>query len=321
VGSGAGVGLTIGVDVGGTKVAAGVVDEDGRVLEQIRQASIVQRPGAAEEAIAESIRKLAAAYQVEAVGVGAAGLVDETRSIVRFTPNLGWREQPLRAILEEATGLPVVVENDANTAAWAEYRFGAARGRDDVVVITVGTGIGGALILGGQLYRGRFGLSGEVGHMVLDPDGPPCGCGRRGCFEQFASGNALVREARARAEREPEKAAILLALGDGTVEGIRGSAVMTAAQQGDPVALEAFGFAGYWLGRGIAEIAAVLDPGSYVIGGGVSEAGDLLLGPARQQFTAHLMGTDVRPHAAVIAAALGNEAGVVGAAELARLPH
>jgi glucokinase len=311
--------LTIGVDVGGTKVAAGVVDEQGQVLEQVRQATVVQRPGAAEDAIAEAIRKLAAEYTVEAVGVGAAGLVDETRSIVRFAPNLGWREQPLRAVLEAATDLPVVVENDANTAAWAEYRFGAARGRDDVVMVTVGTGIGGALILGGALYRGRFGLSGEVGHLVVDPEGPPCGCGRRGCWEQFASGNALLRDARARAARERDRARLLLQFGDGTPEGIEGAHVTAAAHQGDPVALEAFEHAGYWLGRGLAEIAAVLDPGSYVIGGGVSEAGDLLLAPARREFATHLMGADVRPRAEILAAALGNEAGVVGAAELARL--
>jgi len=313
--------LTIGVDVGGTKVAAGVVDEDGRVLEQVRLASVTQRPGATEESIAEAIRKLAAAYPVEAVGVGAAGLVDETRSIVRFAPNLGWREQPLRSVLEAATDLPVVVENDANTAAWAEYRFGAARGRDDVFTVTVGTGIGGALILGGALYRGRFGLSGEVGHMVVDPDGPACGCGRRGCWEQFASGNALLRDVRARATREPERAAYLLRLGDGTPPGIQGEHVTAAAREGDPVALEGFEHAGYWLGRGMAEIAAVVDPGCYVIGGGVSDAGELLLAPARREFAAHLMATDVRPRAEIVVAAMGNEAGVVGAAELARLRY
>lgn len=313
--------LTVGVDVGGTKVAAGVVDEDGRVVAQLRRATAAQVEGAAERTIAELVLELAATHPVEAVGVGAAGLVDETRSVVRFAPNLGWREQPLRELLESATNLPVVVENDANAAAWAEYRFGAARGRDDVVMVTVGTGIGGALILGGSLYRGGFGLAGEVGHLVLDPDGPACGCGRRGCWEQFASGNALLRDARARAADDREGARLMLSLGDGTPEGVAGAHVTTAARQGDPVALAVFAQAGYWLGRGMAELAAVLDPRCYVVGGGVSEAGDLLLVPARAAFGQHLMGADVRPGADILIAELGNLAGIVGAAELARVRH
>ena len=313
--------LTVGVDVGGTKVAAGVVDEDGRVVAQLRRATSAQVEGAAERTIAELVLELAATHPVEAVGVGAAGLVDETRSVVRFAPNLGWREQPLRELLESATNLPVVVENDANAAAWAEYRFGAARGRDDVVMVTVGTGIGGALILGGSLYRGGFGLAGEIGHLVLDPDGPACGCGRRGCWEQFASGNALLRDARARAADDREGARLMLSLGDGTPEGVAGAHITTAARQGDPVALAVFAQAGYWLGRGMAELAAVLDPRCYVVGGGVSEAGDLLLVPARAAFGQHLMGVDVRPRADILIAELGNLAGMVGAAELARVRH
>ena len=166
------MGLTVGVDVGGTKVAAGVVDEQGQVLARVRRATTAQIPGAAEKVISEAVHELASSFPVEAVGVGSRGLVDETRSIVRFAPNLGWREQPLRAQLEQATGLPVVVENDANAAAWAEYRFGAARGRDDVVMLTVGTGIGGALVLGGRLHRGRYGLAGEVGHIVAGQGRP-----------------------------------------------------------------------------------------------------------------------------------------------------
>lgn len=312
--------LTVGVDVGGTKFAAGVVDEDGKILAQLRCETSMQVT-TAEQTIAELVLELASDYPVEAVGVGAAGLVDETRSVVRFAPNLGWEEQPLRALLEAATDLPVVIENDANAAAWAEYRFGAARGRDDVVMVTVGTGIGGALILDGQLYRGGFGLAGEIGHLVLDPEGPPCGCGRRGCWEQFASGNALLRDARARSADDRVGAKLLLSLGDGTPEGVAGAHITTAARQGDPVALAVFAQAGYWLGRGMAELAAVLDPRCYVIGGGVSESGELLLAPARAAFAAHLMGSRVRPPAEILIAELGNLAGLVGAADLARVRH
>jgi glucokinase len=312
------VGLTIGVDVGGTKVAAGVVAEDGTVVEVVRRATLVQQVGAAEDAIAEVILELAGRHAVEAVGVGAAGFVDETRSIVRFAPNLGWREQPLRALLEKATGLPVVVENDANAAAWAEYRFGAAKGRDDVVMVTVGTGIGGAIIVGGKLFRGRYGLAGEIGHVVMVPEGRACGCGRRGCWEQYASGNALLREARLRAADDREGAKLLLSLGDGTPEGVSGAHVTAAATAGDPVAEAAFAQIGYWLGRGMADLAATLDPACFIVGGGVSEAGELLLGPARGEYAKHLVGSDVRPAADIEAAALGNTAGVVGAADLAR---
>jgi glucokinase len=311
--------LTIGVDVGGTKVAAGVVDSDGNVLAQVTRPTRAQVPGVAETVIIDIVRELASRHQVAAVGVGAAGLVDETRSVVRFAPNLHWREQPIRTLLEGATGLPVVIENDANAAAWAEHRFGAATGRGDLVLVTVGTGLGGALVLGGRLYRGRFGLAGEVGHLVLDPDGPACGCGRHGCWEQYASGNALLRRARTKAAEDRAGARLLLSLGDGTPEGVAGAHVTAAAQGGDEVALATFAELGYWLGRGLAEVAAVLDPGCFVIGGGVSEAGDLLLDPARDAFERHLMASDVRPHADILLAAMGNLAGLVGAAELARV--
>jgi glucokinase len=311
-------GLTIGVDVGGTKVAAGVVDRRGTVVETAQRATPSTSPVAAEQVITELVRELMSRHPVDRVGVGVAGLIDETRSVVRFAPNLRWHQQPLRDQLEASTGLPVVVENDANAAGWGEYRFGAARGIDDFVMVTVGTGVGGALVLGGQLYRGAYGVAGEVGHIVLDPDGPACGCGRRGCWEQYASGNALLREARSRASDDRAHAERLLGYGDGTPEGIDGRHVTAAALAGDPVAVATFETAGYWLGRGLAELAATLDPACFVIGGGVSEAGELLLGPAREEFDKHLVAGDARPHAQIVAAALGNAAGIVGAAELAR---
>ncbi len=310
--------LTVGVDVGGTKVAAGVVDDDGVILARVRRSSKAQEPGATERVIAEVVAELAAAHPVASVGVGAPGMVDETRSIVRLAPNLGWFDHPLRADLEARIGLPVVVENDANAAAWAEARFGVARGRDDVVMVTVGTGIGGALVLGGRLYRGRHGLAAEIGHLVVEPGGRPCGCRRRGCWEQYASGNALLREARTRAAEDRDGARLLLSLGDGSPEGVKGRHVSQGAAAGDPVALAAFGEVGRWLGRGMAELAVVLDPACFVIGGGVSEAGALLLDPCRDGYAAHLMGADLRPAAEILVAELGNDAGLVGAADLAR---
>jgi glucokinase len=210
------------------------------------------------------------------------------------------------------------MENDANAGAWAELRYGAARGHDDVVLITVGTGIGGAIIIGGTLQRGRWGMAGEPGHVRVVPDGRLCGCGNRGCWEQYASGNALVAEAREFAVRTASGAARLLQLGGGTPEGIGGPAITQAAREGDPGALQCFATVGHWLGQGLADLAAILDPGCFVIGGGVSEAGDLLLGPARASFARALVGARYRPHAEIKRAELGQDAGLVGAAGLAR---
>jgi glucokinase len=313
--------LAIGVDVGGSKVAGGLVEEDGTIVARVRHHTPSLDAEATESTIAAVISALAAQAggDVEVAGIGAAGFIDPTGSTVRFAPNLAWREEPLRRNVEERSGITVVVENDGNTAAWGEVRFGAGRGESHVLVVCVGTGIGGGLILGGQLYRGRWGTAGEFGHVRLVPDGRPCGCGRRGCWEQYASGNALVREVRERAALLPEAAAELLARGDGTPAGLTGPMVTAAARAGDPVAQACFAEIGGWLGRGVAELAAVLDPGLVVIGGGVSEAGELLLAPARDAFVSSLVGSEYRPHAPFVAATLGNDAGLVGAADLARL--
>lgn len=188
--------LTIGVDVGGTKVAAGIVDEQGRVLATAMRDTPSDDPRRTEDVIVEVVGELAASHDVEAVGVGAAGFVDAERSTVLFAPNLAWRDEPLRAGIEGRCELPVVIENDANAAAWAEARFGAGRGEDHVVVLTVGTGIGGGIVLGGRLLRGRFGVAGEIGHINIVPDGRRCGCGLEGCWEQCASGGRWSRRPR-----------------------------------------------------------------------------------------------------------------------------
>jgi glucokinase len=311
--------LTIGVDIGGTKIAAGVVDEQGKIIEKLRRATPSGSPRRTEQAIAEVIADLLGRHQVHAVGLGAAGFIDETRANVRFAPNLAWRDEPLRTRVEELIGLPVVVENDANASAWAEVRFGAARGHAHVIFLSIGTGIGGGIVLDGRLYRGRWGMAGEPGHYRVVPDGRLCGCGNRGCWEQYASGSALVAEARDFARRTPGGAARLLQLGGGYVEGITGFHITQAAREGDPGALRCFTTVGSWLGQGLADLAAILDPGCFVIGGGVSEAGELLIGPARAAFEKGLTGGTYRERAPVKLAELGAEAGIVGAAELARI--
>ena len=184
--------LTIGVDVGGTKVAAGVVDESGTILVSTRRPTPSASPAHVEETIAALVTELRREHEVEAVGIGAAGFIDAERSTVLFAPNLAWRNEPLRDAVSKVIDLPVVVENDANAAAWAEYRFGAGQGEPDLVCVTVGTGIGGGIVLAGRLHRGRHGIGAELGHMQVVPDGRRCGCGQRGCWEQYCSGRALL---------------------------------------------------------------------------------------------------------------------------------
>lgn len=312
--------LTIGVDVGGTKIAAGVVDAAGRVLEKVRITTPVATAETVEAGIVEAVRRLTARHSVAAVGLAMAGFVDEKRSVLRFAPNLPMADRPLKAVVEPLVGVRVVVENDANAAAWGEYRFGGGRGVTDVVLITVGTGLGGGTVLDGRLLRGAFGGAGEFGHVRIVPGGLPCGCGNRGCWEQYTSGSALVREARALAAAEPARATALLELSGGSAAAIDGRMISRAAVDGDPTARSLLAEMGRWLGEGIADIANVLDPAVVVIGGGVSEAGDLLLGPARAAYEAQLVAGAHRPHLAITAAELGNDAGLIGAADLARQP-
>ncbi len=311
--------LAIGIDVGGTKVAAGVVDEDGTILASTRRPTPSTSPDDVERTIAEVVAELRADHEVSAVGIGAAGFVDVDRKVVLFAPNLAWRDEPLRDDVAKLIDLPVIVENDANAMAWGEYRFGAGRGQEHLVCVTVGTGIGGGIVLDGKLYRGRFGIGAEFGHMQVVPNGRRCGCGQRGCWEQYCSGRALLREAREIADVHKIRGARLLELGNGRPEGIEAPEVTTAAREGDAGALACFEKIGNWLGQGLADLAAVLDPGCFVVGGGVAEAGELLLGPARQVFAERLTGGSHRPTATIVPAALGNDAGLVGAADLARL--
>jgi glucokinase len=312
------MGLTIGVDVGGTKVAAGVVDEHGHVIEKLQRFTPAASPQDTVGVIAGAVSELLARYDVEAVGIGVAGFVDQTRSTVQFAPNLAWRDQPVKQQVEDRIGRSVVVENDANAAAWAETKLGAARDQRHVVMITVGTGIGAGIVLDGRLYRGRWGAAGEPGHYRVVPEGRVCGCGNRGCWEQYASGSALVAEAREFARRSPDAAVRLIQLAGGSAERIDGPAITKAARAGDSGALECFDIVGRWLGTGLADLAAILDPGCFVIGGGVSEAGELLLGPARDAYRSGLTGRAYRHFTEIRLAELGPEAGLIGASDLAR---
>lgn len=315
-------GLAVGIDIGGTKVAGGVVDTDGVVVARARRDTPHRStsPAVVEDTIVDVVAELidGAGDDVVAVGIGAAGFVAADRATVVFAPHLSWRDEPLEANLQRRVPVPISVDNDANAAAWAEWRFGAAQGDSHVVMVNLGTGIGGAMILDGQIMRGRFGIAGEFGHMQVVPGGQRCECGNKGCWEQYASGNALVREARAMMSAGSPMATDLLNLVGGDPSSLTGPMITEAARDGDATATELLGEIGQWLGVGIANLAAAFDPGVFVIGGGVSAAGDLLLEPARTTFRRHLTGRGYRPEARIVAAALGNEAGLIGAADLAR---
>jgi glucokinase len=313
------VSLTIGVDIGGTKVLGGIVGPDGQVLAQARRPTPAHDPAGTLIMISDVISELTGIHEVDAIGIGAAGWIDAQRSKIMFAPNLAWRDEPLRDRIASRFDIPVVVENDANVAAWAEFRFGAARAASDSMVLyTVGTGIGSGIVLGGELIRGAHGVAAELGHVRVVPDGELCGCKRRGCLEQYASGSALVRYARATAKENPDKAERLLTLADGIPEAITGPMVTAAGKDGDPAAIAAFEQVGYWLGNGMVDLVQVLDPQVIVIGGGVIEAGDLLMAPVKASFRDSLEARGVLPVAEVKAAGMGNLAGVVGAADLAR---
>ena len=314
--------LSVGIDVGGTKIAGGVVDESGQVLATARRESPATDTDAIEETIEDLVSELredpGVKGDIESVGVGAAGFVDAARATVLFSPNLAWRDEHLKAELETRLDLPVVVENDANAAAWGEFTFGAGVDVDDFVLVTVGTGVGGGIVIDGSLHRGAFGVAAEIGHIRIVPGGRICGCGRRGCWEQYASGTALVRKVRELVDEGSLFAKSLLDRAGGDAMAIDGPLITEAARDGDSFALEQLESLGQWLGEGIATLAATLDPAVVVIGGGVSAAGDLLLEPTRAHFRANLTGRGYRPELEVRKAQLGNTAGMIGAADLAR---
>jgi glucokinase len=311
--------LTVGVDVGGTKVLGGVVDASGKVLATSRRDT--PRAGGSEltQTIAAVALELMQKHSITAVGVSAAGFVSSDRKTMLATPNIAdWNGVQLDVELTKLIGLPVVIENDANAAAWGEAKFGAGRNQAHMMMLTIGTGVGGGIVVNNQLYRGAFGIAAEFGHLRVVPEGHLCGCGARGCFEQYASGSALRRHAREAISASPDLARNLLARGDGTIDGLTGQAITDAAREGDPVALAAFQTTAQYLGAGIASLAVLLDPSCVVIGGGVIDAGEILLAPTREAMKRYMPFAGKHPYPEIVAAELGNEAGLVGVADLAR---
>lgn len=307
----------IGIDIGGTKIAGAVVSELGEIIVEYRVATPARDSNAIVDSVVAMIEKLRDGHDVAAAGVAAPGFIDAAQSTVYYTPNISWRNEPLRQRLMERLDLDITIDNDANAAGWAEFRFGAGRLVSDMTMLTIGTGVGGAIVTQDRLFRGGFGTGAELGHMRIVPDGLPCGCGARGCIEQYGSGRALLRMANDIADVGG------VGLGLAAVRqqkgALSGDDIAALIADGDPGALQALRELGGWLGEACASLSAVLDPQVFVFGGGVSVAGDLLLDPIRASYISHLPARGFHPEPEFVIAELVNNAGVVGAADLARL--
>lgn len=308
--------LNVGIDIGGTKIAGGVVAEDGRIIERARVVTPTDTADLA-RAVADMVEGFALRHDVHSVGVAAAGYIDRTRSIMMHAPNIDWHDVPLRAQFEERIGRPVTLENDANAAGWGEYRFGAGRGTSDMVMVTLGTGVGGAVIADGTLVIGANGSAAELGHLRFVRGGRPCGCGQNGCLEQYASGRALQRELGDIADAGGIGERLAAHRGaDGLVHGPQLALLLS---EGDEGAIEAVRRVATALGEAGGGFQAVLDPELFVIGGGVADLGEVLLEPTRIAYESALPGFGDRPTARFVTAMLGNDAGLVGVADLAGL--
>jgi glucokinase len=307
---------TIGMDIGGTNVRGAIVAEDGTVVHEEHRAT-PHGWDALSATLLEVVATLrAVAPDVDAIGIGIAALVDFDGRI-HYAPNIpGLIDLPLRGSLAQATGLPVVVDNDANVAAWGEASFGAAVGVRDCLVITLGTGVGGGIIADGALYRGGHGFAAEIGHFTVDPDGPLCACGERGHWEAIASGTALGRMGR-EAAAAGEAPRVLAAAG-GVAHLVTGRDVTDAVLAGAPDALAILERFADNVALGLAGLANILDPSRIVVSGGLIELGETLLAPVRRSFAGRIEGADLRPTPDIVAATLGERAGVIGAAALAR---
>ena len=303
----------IGVDVGGTKIAAGIVTPEGKVLNEVRYPTADSRERLM-SSIARAITEVKNGFEVGGVCLAVPGNVLTSENKVIFSPNLHAIEGiDLKKELEGRTGLSITVENDGNAAAWGEFRFGGGSEVNNLVFLTLGTGVGGGVVVEGELLRGAQGAGGELGHMTVQATGPRCGCGNRGCLEALASGSAIQRRAREVANERPESALGKLAID----RRILGEDVTKLAREGDEASISVLEEAGLWLGVGLASFVNIFNPEAIAVGGGAAKAGDLILNRAREEvlLRSRSPGRDL---AEIKEATLGPESGVLGAAALAR---
>ena len=303
------------MDIGGTKIACGIYDEQ---LHLVREWKVPTGKALfeIEEAVLRACRRACAEEEISAIGISAAGNIKPDGRTIAFSTNIpSWIDYPLAEIIEGDFNIPVIIENDANAAGWAEFMHGSGQGSCNMVMVTLGTGMGGALILNKELYRGSFGMAGEIGHLPMVSSGLPCGCGLFGCAERYASGTALETLAKQAVRRDPEAGGKLLEMSGGDGTKITGSFVFAAAEAGDELSLGIFRETGTWLGKTLAAISAVIDPDTYVLGG--SAATPLLLSEARSAYPTFLQASSFRPRAEIKLAKFSGDAGLIGAADLA----
>ena len=308
--------LTIGIDIGGTKISAGVVDSSGNLIDSSRCSTPAEGGKELISSVVNLIKELNKKHEIKGIGISIAALISSDYGTIVGAPNIA-NLSKLNFVneIKEEFKLPIIVENDANAAIWAEFKFGNAKGLNPVMFFIIGTGVGGGLVIDGKLFKGANGVGAEFGHMCVVPNGLLCGCGSKGCIEQYASGGALIRYANEVLLANPDKSEELLGFGEGKLTG---SALTKAAKAGNELALSAFNKQADWLGLACASYSLILDPQAIIIGGGVVDAGELFLAPVREAMRKYMPFAESHVPPEIIAAKFGNDAGLVGAADLVR---
>jgi glucokinase len=309
--------LTIGIDIGGTKISVGVVDSSGNLIDSSRCSTPTEGGKELISSVINLIKEFNKKYEIKGIGISIAALISSDYGTIVGAPNIA-NLSKLNFVNEvkEEFELPIIIENDANAAMWAEFKFGNAKGLNPVMFFIIGTGVGGGLVIDGKLFKGANGIGAEFGHMCVVPNGLLCGCGSKGCIEQYASGGALVRYANEALLANPDKSEEVLSFGEGKLSG---TALTKAAKAGNELALAAFSKQADWLGLACASYSLIIDPQAIIIGGGVVDAGELFLAPVRAAMRKYMPFAESHVPPKIIAAKFGNDAGLIGAADLVRV--
>jgi len=309
--------LTIGIDIGGTKISVGVVDSSGNLIDSSRCSTPTEGGKELISSVINLIKEFNKKYEIKGIGISIAALISSDYGTIVGAPNIA-NLSKLNFVneIKEEFELPLIIENDANAAMWAEFKFGNAKGLNPVMFFIIGTGVGGGLVIDGKLFKGANGIGAEFGHMCVVPNGLLCGCGSKGCIEQYASGGALIRYANEALLANPDKSEEVLSFGEGKLSG---TALTKAAKAGNELALAAFSKQADWLGLACASYSLIIDPQAIIIGGGVVDAGELFLAPVRAAMRKYMPFAESHVPPKIIAAKFGNDAGLIGAADLVRV--
>jgi glucokinase len=309
--------LTIGIDIGGTKISVGVVDSSGNLIDSSRCSTPTEGGKELISSVINLIKEFNKKYEIKGIGISIAALISSDYGTIVGAPNIA-NLSKLNFVneIKEEFELPIIIENDANAAMWAEFKFGNAKGLNPVMFFIIGTGVGGGLVIDGKLFKGANGIGAEFGHMCVVPNGLLCGCGSKGCLEQYASGGALIRYANEALLANPDKSEEVLSFGEGKLSG---TALTKAAKAGNELALAAFSKQADWLGLACASYSLIIDPQAIIIGGGVVDAGELFLAPVRAAMRKYMPFAESHVPPKIIAAKFGNDAGLIGAADLVRV--